>query len=523
MWLSIALLSSKMQSRGAICRESISVAIFCRGIALYIVETKMLSKELKPLRAAVFILFVLLVGCASTRQTFTQSLTGDDSGQPDIGVILSLADFHFDPFYDPKLFPELVQAPPSEWTRIFDGSQVSGYGEYGKDSNYNLIVSALKYAARAAPKAEFILLAGDWLAHGFSDSYYQYAGNRDPRGLYEFIDKTITFLTQRIREQFPHIPIYPALGNEDSYCGDYQLQPKGEFLRRTAETWKGLLHDANDEQAFMQSFPTGGYYAASAPGTSKHRVVILNTVFFSTDYRNQCGDPKDDPGGDQLRWLAARLEDAANKGDKVWLLYHIPYGIDAYNSVIAPDGNTVEKVVSLWQPGYTEKFLALLDQYRDTIQSMLAGHTHMDYFRLGPYGVTGRPSTFLLVTPGISPIFGNNPGLHVLSYDRKAFSLLDYASHRLDLSAGSSADWREEYRFSRTYRLFPVTGTTLKTLSRSLKEEPHTRATYIDYYNVVGNPAMPQMTDQTWPLYWCAIDYLTASPFRTCVENFSRP
>ena len=272
----------------------------------------------------------------------------------------------------------------------------------------------------------------------------------------------------------------------------------------------------------MQSFPTGGYYAASAPGTFKHRVVILNTVFFSTDYRNQCGDPKDDPGGDQLRWLAARLEDAANKGDKVWLLYHIPYGIDAYNSVIAPDGNTVEKVVSLWKPGYTEKFLALLDQYRDTIQSMLAGHTHMDYFRLGPYGVTGRPSTFLLVTPGISPIFGNNPGLHVLSYDRKAFSLLDYASHRLDLSSGSSADWREEYRFSRTYRLFPVTGTTLKTLSRSLKEEPHTRATYIDYYNVVGNPAMPQMTEQTWPLYWCAIDYLTASPFRTCVENFSR-
>ena len=128
----------------------------------------------------------------------------------------------------------------------------------------------------------------------------------------------------------------------------------------------------------MQSFPTGGYYAASAPGTSKHRVVILNTVFFSTDYRNQCGDPKDDPGGDQLRWLAAQLQDAANKGNKVWLLYHVPYGIDAYNSVIAPGGNAVEKVVSLWQPDYTEKFLALLDQYRDTIQSMLAGHTHMD-------------------------------------------------------------------------------------------------------------------------------------------------
>ena len=492
------------------------------GESLYISEIQLLPQDLKPLRVRVLILFVFLVGCASARPISIQSRASDGSGQPDIGVFLSVTDFHFDPFYDPKLFRELVQSPPSEWTRIFDGSQVSGYGEYGKDSNYNLIVSALKHAALVAPNAAFILLAGDWLAHGFSDTYYHYAGSRDPRGLYEFIDKTITFLTQRIREQFPHIPIYPALGNEDSYCGDYQVQPKGEFLRRTADTWKGLLNNGNDEQAFMQTFPTGGYYTASAPGTSKHRIVILNTVFFSTDYRNQCGDPKDDPGGDQLRWLASQLKDAAANRDKVWLLYHIPYGIDAYNSVIATGGNTVEKVVSLWQPGYTRTFLTLLDQYRDTILSMLAGHTHMDYFRLGPDGETGRSSTFLLVTPGISPIFGNNPGLHVLSYDHKAFSLLDYTTHRLDLAAGSSANWKEEYRFSRAYTLFPVTSANLETLSRSLREEAQTRATYIDYYNV-GNPAIPQMTDRTWPLYWCAIGHLTAASFQTCVENFSRP
>jgi len=166
-------------------------------------------------------MFVLLVGCATIRSISTHFPAGDSIKQSDIGVILSLTDFHFDPIYDPKLFPALVEAPPSEWTRIFESSQVSGYGEYLKDLNYNLVVSAIKYAALAAREADCILLAGDWLAHGFSDSYYQYAGNRDPRGLYEFIDKTITFLTQRIREQFPQIPIYPALGNADSYCGDY--------------------------------------------------------------------------------------------------------------------------------------------------------------------------------------------------------------------------------------------------------------------------------------------------------------
>jgi sphingomyelin phosphodiesterase acid-like 3 len=492
------------------------------GESLYIIEIQLLPQDLKPLRVRVLILFVFLVGCASARPISIQSRASDDISQPDVGVILSLTDFHFDPFYDPKLFQELVQSPPSEWSRIFSGSQVPGYGAYGKDSNYNLFVSALKHAALAAPKAEFILLAGDWLAHGFSDSYYQYAGNHDPQGLYDFMDKTITFLTQRIREQFPDVPIYPALGNADSYCGDYQLQPKGEFLRRTAETWKGLLQNGNDEQAFIQTFPSGGYYTASAPGTSKHRVVVLNTVFFSTDYRNQCGDPKDDPGGDQLRWLALQLKDAAVKGDKVWLLYHIPYGIDAYDTIIATNGKRVEKGIPLWQAGYQEAFLKLLNQYRSTILFTLAGHSHMDEFRLALDGETGRSSSFLLVTPAISPVFLNNPGLQVLFYDRKAFSLLDYTTHRLDLAAEPSADWKEEYGFSRAYSLFPFTSTTLETLSRSLLEEAQRRATYMRYYNV-GNTASPQITDQTWPVYWCAIGHQTATDFQTCVENFSRP
>jgi hypothetical protein len=49
-----------------------------------------------------------------------------------------------------------------------------------------------------------------------------------------------------------------------------------------------------------------------------------------------------------------------------------------------------------------------------------------------------------------------------------------------------------------------MTATTLETLSRSLRKEAQTRATYMRYYNV-GNTASPQITDQTWPVYWCTI------------------
>ena len=362
------------------------------------------------------ILAVLLVGCSGAPSPSSGLHSGDATRRLDTGVVLSLTDIHFDPFYDPILFPELVRSAPAEWTRIFESSQVTGYGDYGKDSNYNLFVSALRHAARAAPEAEIILLAGDWLAHGFADTYYEHAGNRDPQGLYEFIDKTIAFVTQRIREQFPYTALYPALGNEDSYCGDYELQPGGEFLRRTADTWKALFDDGDNERAFMRTFPRGGYYTVSAPGTPKHRVIVLNTVFFSASYSNQCGDSKDDPAGEEIRWLAAQLKDAAAKDEKVWLLYHIPPGIDAFGTATATSGTTV---VPLWQAGYLESFLALLDQYRATIVFTLAGHTHADDFRLALDSWTSH-SSFLVVTPSISPVFGNNPGLQVLSYDRKS-------------------------------------------------------------------------------------------------------
>lgn len=480
---------------------------------------KLLSDLTVLLSWLVFILLVFAAGCTGTHQTPGQARSGDATGQPEIGVILSLTDLHFDPFYDPALFPALVRSAPAEWTRIFARSRVTGSGQYGKDSNYNLLVSALHHGALTAPKAEFILLAGDWLAHRFNDTYYQYAGNRDPRGLQEFIDKTIAFVTLRIREQFPHTPIYPALGNEDSYCGDYRIQPRGAFLGRTADTWKNLLHNGNNERGFMETFPRGGYYAVSAPGTPRHRVIVLNTVFFAANYENQCGNPKDNPARDELSWLAAQLKDAAARESKVWLLYHIPPGIDAFSTANASGGNTAGNIVSFWQPGYTQEFLALLDEYPDTIVLTLAGHTHMDDFRLDSAGRPGRSPAFLLVTPAISPVFGNNPGLHVLSYDREAVSVLDYTAHRLDLAAGPSAQWHEEYRFSQAYRLFPVTGATLETLSRSLREGTgQARATYIRYYNV-GNTAKPPITDQTWPIYWCAIGHPTAAAFQACVGH----
>jgi hypothetical protein len=124
------------------------------------------------------------------------------------------------------------------------------------------------------------------------------------------------------------------------------------------------------------------------------------------------------------------------------------------------------------------------------------------------------------VTPAVSPIFGNNPGFHVLAYHPESFSLQDYSTRMFALPATmGEGGWKEEYRFSRAYGLSPVSGLTLELLWRRFQTPTNqARATYIRNYNV-SNTASPPITDQTWPVYWCAIGNATESAFRTCLTS----
>jgi hypothetical protein len=65
----------------------------------------------------------------------------------------------------------------------------------------------------------------------------------------------------------------------------------------------------------------------------------------------------------------------------------------------------------MWKPEYARRFLVLLDRFPNTLTASFAAHTHMDEFRLIGHGDHMR--SFTLSTPGISPIFGQNPGFHV--------------------------------------------------------------------------------------------------------------
>ncbi len=233
---------------------------------------------------------------------------GDD-GQ---GTFVALSDLHFNPFYDPALVPALVRTDAARWEAVFAGSAVKGLGAYGSDVNFPLLESTLAAAARFAQHPDFVLITGDFLGHNFQQLFAKSASpGAGNAALRRFVQKTLRFATARIRRTFPRTPVIVALGNNDSACGDYQLQPDSSFLADLTGLWQPLLGPATG--SFRQTFPSGGYYSLPHPTVPHLRVVVLNTVFFSPKYKNGCGNLQPAPRSRGAGAAVARAHPAGRR------------------------------------------------------------------------------------------------------------------------------------------------------------------------------------------------------------------
>jgi hypothetical protein len=279
------------------------------------------------------------------------------------------------------------------------------------------------------------------------------------------------FLEQQLEQTFPATPIIPALGNNDEECGDYQLQPGGPFLIDTLPILRRLVGSAGGP-GFDRDWQSYGNFSAQVSGI---RVLSTNTNFLSVHYRNACGSAADgDPGRATLAWLEAELAAAKQAQERVWLLYHIPPGIDGYATL--RQGACAGTMIPMWDQAYAGAFLALMKRYADTVTVSFAGHTHMDDFRLiadaeGRYG-------FILITPAVSPIFGQNPAFRTLAYDA-AGEILDQTTYDLTnlpqattAAGGVPPEWWTEYTFTRQWSLPRVDLPSLDRLYALITDAP---------------------------------------------------
>lgn len=457
------------------------------------------------MKKSVIILLLLMIGCIQGLEAQHKPSTQ--------GNILSASDIHFDPFFDPSLMPALIKADYKQWPAIFNSSTIKQPNGYNHDSNFPLFVSALAAMKQQNPSPAFIVITGDFLCHSFQSNYAKYAPQY-PDSVRSFTSKTIRCMAMMFDQYFPKSVVLPVLGNNDSFCGDYMIDPGGEFLTMFAKAWAPLQrnHSPKADNAFIAHFAKGGYYTYTLKDGSGGKLVLLNTIFFSSSYNNACETQPAHPAADELNWLAAMLKQSQAQKTKLWLVAHIPPGIDV-NKTINGKGTCVQNIRTMWRDSCNQVFQAMVIKYSSVIKAGLAGHTHMDDFRL-LYDVKGSPVFFMHITPAVSPLFGNNPGFQSLTYNKTSFKLLDSKTYYLNPNATASA-WAFEYDFKNTYNVKGINPVSLDGLRKNIAATPTYLNSYIKYYDM-SNPQQNGINLQNWRAYWCANGNLTTAGFSNC-------
>jgi sphingomyelin phosphodiesterase acid-like 3 len=456
--------------------------------------------------------------------------------------VLFLSDIHFEPFWDPGKAPQLAAAPASQWKKTlaappsvdreqrFAALRQSCHTR-GEDTSYALFASSLQAAHIHAAGAKFVTVSGDLIAHAFPckfDALFPHAAAGDYRA---FVQKTLAFVLDELESALPGVPVYAALGNNDSDCGDYQLDAHSEFL---AESGKEFTRNfpAPEKQGALETFAAGGYYSVPLPApVGNARLLVLNDLFMSSKYTT-CAGKNDSSGADaQLAWLQQQLTDARLNKEKIWVMGHIPPGVDLHGTVTKMrdvcGGQKPEMFLS------SEKMADEIADFSDVVALGIFAHTHMDEARLLKADDSGdsfklgknvpAKSVAVKMIASISPIDGNAPSFTVARVDPSSAALVDYRVFTATNQTGVDAEWKEEYDYAQTYGEADFSALSVEKLISGFQADPSAQTeasrAYIRYF--IAGKASP-LLGLVWPQYVCSQQNHSAQGYKLCVCGEAR-
>ena len=463
------------------------------------------------------VIFVLFACCPSLQ-----------SAEVPVNRFLVVSDIHFNPMADPSLVADLNAADSTQWETILERSKLTRFSQYGQDTNWWLLRSALDQMRLTLPHPAFIMVPGDLLAHEFPKTYATVTHDNDREHYRALVLKTLDFLALEFRKRFSDTKILVTPGNNDEECGDNSMEAHGRFLSDTAE----LARDnAEAGSEFKKEWKALGIYNVPHPAVPGVRIFSLNTAIFSYRYQpasfsQGCVPVASNAANDLLAWLESNLAAARQAHEKVWLLFHVPPGIDAtatmheYESLAkkgpSPLGVVCQKaVVPLWDPTWTSQFDSLLENYQDTVIASFAGHTHTDDFRL--IGASGSRVGFVLINPPITPVDDRNPAFRVVTFNGDG-SLADQSIYYLTnlkyATSKAKGRWEKEYQFSQEWKAKELNAASLESIYSQVGTEQKAREQWLKLYNV-SSAAAKVPPGNVRGLY-CAIEHLDPESYAAC-------
>lgn len=453
---------------------------------------------------------------------------------------LFLSDIHLDPYHDPAKVAKLNAAPSAQWPAILAQPDSPTQSDdsaalqkacpvRGVDTPNALWLSSLRAIHANAAHARFITLSGDLLAHQFDCKYKTLLPAATHADYLAFVEKTVRYVVSSLRESLPGVPLYTALGNNDSGCTDYALDPTHDaFLATTArivaESLPAGLSRA-DRDAVLRDFPASGSYDVPLAAVPHTRLIVLDDLFLSARYTTCTGKPDPAPAAAQLAWLQSQLSDARRHNERVWVMGHIPPGVDPFSTI-----RNLPRVCLGAKPTMflsSESLADVLARNSDIVRLAIFGHTHSDEMRLlipdvsAPTGTETTAASHVgvpvKIVPSITPVNGNVPTFTLATIDPTTATLADFTVIEASNLTGIDATWSPEYTYSTAYHQPAFDSAALSSLFQGFSADPAAKSdasqAYLRNYFPGDVSAVIQFA---WPQYTCAITHGSAAAFAAC-------
>nr|XP_046228729.1 acid sphingomyelinase-like phosphodiesterase 3a isoform X3 [Scatophagus argus] len=313
-------------------------------------------------------------------------------------------------------------------------------------------------------------------------------------------------MTQTIRQHFPNLTVYPALGNHDYWPQDQMPSHTNAIYKAAAQLWKPWL-----QPEALLTLSQGGFYSQLVkPGL---RVVSLNTILYYGP--NEVTSNMTDPAG-QFEWLEKTLQKAAQSLEKVYIIAHVPIGYLPF----------VRNTTAI-RKSQNERLVAICRKYSQVIAGHFYGHTHRDSIMV-LLDQQGKPVNSLFVSPAVTPIknvmepYSNNPAFRMYLYNTKDFALLDIWQYFLNLTEANEkqrSDWRLEYIMTEAFGLTDLQPQSLLQLGLSFRL-PQAKAfdKYFTHFMVSYNSSIT-CEGRCKVSQVCAVLYLDQPSYSKCVAR----
>jgi len=214
-----------------------------------------------------------------------------------IGYFLAVSDIHFD--------PASTSSPV-----------------YGADSPLSLVNSSLAAMYATLSDPDLIVITGDLTCHSYSNPGWVEAQLVYPTLASMFANQ---FSSQNPFVQSPIL----AIGNNDLYP-KYSAPPSPGSDSAWFVNLTNYWNTFNSSQSVYQTFVEGGYYRIDPfpEAETTLTLLVVHTNWWSTSCSAtvHISDP-----ASQFEWLLDELESAQEENRTVWIIGHIPPGVDLFS------------------------------------------------------------------------------------------------------------------------------------------------------------------------------------------------